>query len=82
MNKTQRLRYARAILLLQDKITLAYQKRIRRELKQAATDLSLSYQTNQSQLGFAAIQDNHKQALVKILNLLSIRSLMSFMPLS
>ena len=51
MNKTQRLRYARAILLLQDKITLAYQKRIRRELKQAATDLSLSYQTNQSHIG-------------------------------
>ena len=56
MNKTQQLRYARAILLLQDKITLAYQKRIRRELKQAATDLTLSYQTNQSQLGFAAIR--------------------------
>jgi len=78
MNKTQRLRYARAILLLQDKITLAYQKRIRRELKQAATDLSLSYQTNQSQLGFAAIQDNHKQALVKILNDLALETITRF----
>ena len=55
MNKTQRLRYARSVLMLQDKIALAYQKQIRRELKKAATDLSLSYQTNQSQLGFAAI---------------------------
>lgn len=78
MNKTQRLRYARAVLMLQDKIALVYQKRIRRELKQAATDLSLSYQTNQSQLGFAAIQDNHKQSLIKILNDLVLETITRF----
>ena len=59
------------------KLHFAYQK-IRRELKQAATDLSLSYQTNQSQLGFAAIQDNHKQSLVKILNDLALETINLF----
>ena len=78
MNKTQRLRYARSVLMLQDKIALAYQKQIRRELKQAATDLSLSYQINQSQLGFADIQNNHKQSLIKILNDLALETITRF----
>ena len=64
--------------MLQDKIALAYQKQIRRELKKAATDLSLSYQTNQSQLGFADIQNNHKQSLIKILNDLALETITRF----
>ena len=61
MNKTQRLRYARAICCCyKTRLHFAYQKRIRRELKQAATDLSLSYQTNRNWL----CSYKSKQALV------------------
>ena len=40
MTRNQKLKYARAVLLMQDRIALKYQKDIKRELKLTASQLA------------------------------------------
>lgn len=68
MNKTERMRYARAILLAQDKIALVYFRKIRAELKRVASALAESYAINETRAAFVDIEQTHKERMIKILN--------------
>ena len=68
MTKTERMRYARAILLAQDKIALVYFRKIRAELKRVGKELGESYALNQTSLQFPDLQQKHKERVIKILN--------------
>lgn len=67
MTRIEKLKYARAVLLTQDRIALRYQKLIKRELKKTANQLANSYETNQNDSQFAEIQAQHKTRMTEIL---------------
>lgn len=67
MTRNQKLKYARAVLLMQDRIALKYQKDIKRELKKTAALLAESYLVNQSTVGYPQIQQDHKDRMTNIL---------------
>lgn len=71
MTRIEKLKYARAVLLTQDRIALRYQKLIKRELKKTANQLANSYETNQNDSQFAEIQVQHKTRMTEILTDLS-----------
>ncbi len=71
MTRIEKLKYARAVLLTQDRIALRYQKLIKRELKKTANQLANSYETNQNDSQFAEIQAQHKTRMTEILTDLS-----------
>ncbi|HPR10486.1 MAG TPA: phage minor head protein [Candidatus Saccharibacteria bacterium] len=79
MNKTERMRYARAILLAQDKIALVYFRKIRAELKRVGKELGESYALNQTSLQFPDLQQKHKERVIKILNDLVFATVKVFM---
>ena len=79
MNKTERMRYARAILLAQDKIALVYFRKIRAELKRVGKELGESYQKNGNQLQFDEVELKHKERMIKILNDLTFSTVKVFM---
>ena len=68
MNKTERMRYARAILLAQDKNRACFFAKIRAELKRVGKELGESYALNQTSLQFPDLQQKHKEWQDKILN--------------
>ena len=67
MTRIEKLKYARAVLLTQDRIALRYQKLIKRELKKTANQLANSYEINQNDSQFAEIQAQHKTRMTDIL---------------
>ena len=67
MTRIEKLKYARAVLLTQDRIALRYQKLIKRELKKTANQLANSYEINQNDSQFAEIQAQHKTRMTEIL---------------
>lgn len=71
MTRIEKLKYARAVLLTQDRIALRYQKLIKRELKKTANQLAKSYEINQNDSQFAEIQAQHKTRMTEILTDLS-----------
>lgn len=71
MTRIEKLKYARAVLLTQDRIALRYQKLIKRELKKTANQLANSYEINQNDSQFAEIQAQHKARMTDILTDLS-----------
>lgn len=71
MTRIEKLKYARAVLLTQDRIALRYQKLIKRELKKTANQLANSYEVNQNDSQFAEIQAQHKTRMTDILTDLS-----------
>lgn len=71
MTRIEKLKYARAVLLAQDRIALRYQKLIKRELKKTANQLANSYETDQNDSQFAEIQAQHKTRMTEILTDLS-----------
>ena len=79
MTKTERMRYARAILLAQDKIALVYFRKIRAELKRVGKELGESYQKNGNQLQFDEVELKHKERMIKILNDLTFSTVKVFM---
>lgn len=79
MNKTERMRYARAILLAQDKIALVFFRKIRAELKRVGKELGESYQKNGNQLQFDEVELKHKERMIKILNDLTFSTVKVFM---
>ena len=79
MTKTERMRYARAILLAQDKIALVYFRKIRAELKRVGKELGESYALNQTSLQFPDLQQKHKERVIKILNDLVLTTVKVFM---
>ena len=79
MNKTERMRYARAILLAQDKIALVFFRKIRAELKRVGKELGESYALNQTSLQFPDLQQKHKERVIKILNDLVFATVKVFM---
>ena len=79
MNKAERMRYARAILLAQDKIALVYFRKIRAELKRVGKELGESYALNQTSLQFPDLQQKHKERVIKILNDLVFATVKVFM---
>ena len=67
MTRNQKLKYARAVLLMQDRIALKYQKDIKRELKLTASQLA-GYRINQSTVEYPQIQNEHqKKRITEIL---------------
>lgn len=79
MTKTERMRYARAILLAQDKIALVFFRKIRAELKRVGKELGESYALNQTSLQFPDLQQKHKERVIKILNDLVFATVKVFM---
>jgi hypothetical protein len=67
MTRNQKLKYARAVLLMQDRIALKYQKDIKRELKLTASQLAESYRINQSTVEYPQIQNEHQKRITEIL---------------
>ncbi len=71
MTRIEKLKYARRVLLVQDRLALRYQKLIRRELIAASKELALSYIAYESQIGFADVTKQHRDRLILILDKLS-----------
>ena len=71
MTRIEKLKYARRVLLTQDRIALRYQKIIRKELTTTAKALSDSYKTNHSDQGFNEIIKGHRDRLVVIVDKMS-----------
>lgn len=67
MTRNQKQKYARAVLLMQDRIALKYQKDIKRELKLTASQLAESYRINQSTVEYPQIQNEHQKRITEIL---------------
>jgi len=78
MTRIEKLKYARAVLLMQDRIALRYQKLIKRELRYTAGLLAASYETNQNNSQFVQIQLEHKNRLADILTDLSTETAKRF----
>lgn len=72
MTRAQKLKYARAVLMTQDRIALRYQRIVRKELKQTAQELSQSYLTNESRAQFVDVQTQHADRMRVILQNLSL----------
>ena len=72
MTRAQKLKYARAVLMTQDRIALRYQRIVRKELKQTAQELSQSYLTNESRAQFVDVQTQHAERMHVILENLSL----------
>lgn len=68
MTRIQKQRYARAVLLAQDKIALKYQRKIRAELKIVSKELAESYKVNQSNADFDTVRNAHKKRMIVILS--------------
>ena len=81
MTKLERQRYARAVLLAQDKISIKYHRAIRAEIKRTAKDLSSSYVVD-GQDGFNTIELDHKSRMNKILNDLAYETIVRFRKIS
>lgn len=81
MTKTERARYVRRVLMTQDKISMKYMRVIRAELKRTASDLSSSY-VKHGQDEFAAIEKDHKNRIAKILNDLTLETIVKFRPVN
>lgn len=71
MTRIQKLRYARAVLMTQDRIALRYQKQIRAELKKVSKELAESYLLNGANVDFEYIQKQHSLRLLRILEQLA-----------
>lgn len=71
MNRIEKLRYARRVLMMQDRIALRFRPIITKELKRVARRLSESYMTNHSQVEFDKITLEHKNNLASILEQLA-----------
>lgn len=69
MKRIERLKYARQVLLAQDKLALKYQRIILAELKKTADELSSAYRES-GQLKFDSVQRQHQSRMYEILTTL------------
>ena len=79
MNKTERMRYARAILLAQDKIALVFFRKIRAELKRVGKELRRIIRTQSNKFTISRLATKTKERVIKILNDLVFATVKVFM---
>jgi uncharacterized protein with gpF-like domain len=71
IKRIDKLKYARKILLAQDKISTKYFRKIKAELKTVGDELSKSYLLNGNDSKYQSIGQDHKKRLIVILTELS-----------